>query len=187
MTIKKKIDLLKTKNILKNYPIILFFQHNNCTVADWAHLKTNIVQINGVKMHIIKNSIVQKILLNDTLVSPEKIKNLFQGPNFIIGCHNVEHIDSIFKLIKPNSNTIFIGGLFENQVINHLDLEKLLTLKHQAFSTNILLQQIISNNYSVYLNLLKSVNTNSYLNNLMLPMFQLVQCLNQLKNQKNKL
>lgn len=187
MTIKKKIDLLKTKNILEKYSIILFFQHNNCTVADWSKLKSNVTQFDNTKIYIIKNSIVQKILLNDNVYSEKEIKNLFQGPNFLIGCNNLDQVDYVFKLIQSNSNIIFLGGFYENQIINHLDLEKLLQLKNQGISVNGFLEQIFSTNYSIYLNLLRCVNSNLDLNCLTIPKYQLIYCLDQLKNKKKNL
>lgn len=184
MNLKKKIDLLKIRKICTKYPIILFFQHNNYTVADWCILKNKMLQIEDIKLSIIKNSIVQKILLDNNIVSYEKMKNILQGPNFLIGCHNIDQFDYIFKVINSNSNTLFIGGLMENQVINHLDLEKLLQLQNQAVSKNTVLQQVVFTNYQIYLNFIKLVNINLYLNNLTLPAYKFIECLELLKHQK---
>ena len=58
----------------------------------------------------------------------ERVKNLFQGPTFLIGCNTIEQLKKIKNLMKNFSNFIFIGGVYKNQTISHYTLEKLVKL-----------------------------------------------------------
>lgn len=224
MTTKKKIDLLKTRDIFKKYPIILFFQHNNLTVNDWSNLRNNIKQINETTIFITKNSIVEKILSENilsqnkfleskscmriqnasslpnktrinnpkfkNLVSThsfrvnelEKIHNIFQGPNFILGCQTIEQLNSIWNLIKSMSNIIFVGGLFHNQLITHLDLEKLLQLHNCGISTNTLLQELFFNALNIESSMLKLLNANFIIQTLKLSQLKSIHSLTQIQD-----
>ena len=196
MTTKKKIDLLKTYSLLDKYPIILFFQHNNLSVTDWSKLRTNVAKIKDTKILITKNSIVEKVLLdtnqNKNLSTPlnefmgTKIKTLFQGPNFILGCHNLDQLDMIWKYIKTTSNIIFVGGLFENQVITHLDLEKLLELKNYGVSKNMLLQELLYNTLNINSSFMRLLKDSMNINSVTMIPITLLNCLNQIKIQQNK-
>lgn len=194
MTIKKKIDLLKTYSIFEKYPIILFFQHNNLSVTDWSILRTNISKITNTKILITKNSIVEKILIDShqnknfsiskNKFMGTKIKTLFQGPNFIIGCYNLDQVDLINKCIKNTSNIIFVGGLFEKQIINHLDLKKLLELKSYGVCKNTLLQELCYNTLNINSNFMKLLKESININPITSIPFTLLNCLNQIKIQQ---
>lgn len=194
MTTKKKIDLLKTSNIFKKYPIILFFQHNNLTVRDWSHLRTNITQINDTKLFITKNSIIEKVLLeykNNFLVQESNINNLepnlfniFQGPNFILACHTLDQVESVWKVTKSSSKVLFVGGLFHNQLITHLDLEKLLQLKNYGISREMLLQQLFYNILNINSSLIPILKTNTIIDHLTISKTMLVSSIAAVEQKK---
>lgn len=67
------------------------------------------------------------------------INDIFQGPTLILGCSIIEQLPTIYNIIEENPNLFFIGGLFENQVITHLDFKKITQLDKSIFLT--LIQQ----------------------------------------------
>lgn len=142
---KKKIYQIKTKNFLKKFPIIFLLQHNNFTVNDWFHFKQKINEIsvnNKLKNNStnsancgdfeilnIKNSLLKNILksnANGEQVTRPNLEFLCQGPNFIIGCKTDKHLNALWDCINSNSKLVFISCLYQNQLLNHLDVELLL-------------------------------------------------------------
>lgn len=192
MTTKKKIDLLKTYSFFDKYPIMMFFQHNNLSVTDWSNLRTNISKITETKILITKNTIVEKVLLDNnknknfsTTLTDPKIKTLFQGPNFILGCQNLEQLELIWNDLKKNSNVIFVGGLFENQIITHLDLKKLLELKNYGNNKNMLLTDLFYNTLNINSSFVKLIKNDMNINPISMIPLTLVNSLNQIQNQQN--
>lgn len=70
----------------------------------------------------------QKLLKSGRISIDKKIKNLLQGPTFVLGCQTIEALVPIYKLLKNFSNFLFIGGLYNNQFITHYSIEKVFTL-----------------------------------------------------------
>lgn len=70
----------------------------------------------------------QELLKLDRMSIDKKIKNLLQGPTFVLGCETIEQLVPIHKLLKNFSNFLFIGGLYNNQFVTHYSIEKLFTL-----------------------------------------------------------
>lgn len=186
---KKKISVLKTKNFFEKYPILLFLQHNNCTTKDWSDFKKKNVEFLVLKNSIpkivrclendqaesIKSSPNQrfganwnntsgndKVLGNSNFsaLSYDKVNALFQGPSIALGCRDIEQLDKVWTFLKSQSNLVFVGGFLQNQVLNHLDIEKLLKINHSIY--NVLLSQLNVQN-ELYGTLKKSLNLN-YLN-----------------------
>ena len=127
---KKKINRIKTENFLKEFPIIFLLQHNNFTVNDWFDFRQKIQEINTKSSNIeilnIKNSLFKKILESSREIKNIELKDLnfiFQGPNFIVGCKNENHLNFILNCIKSNTKLVFISCLYKNQLLNHLDFE----------------------------------------------------------------
>ena len=149
---KKKINKIKTETFLEKFPILFLLQQNNFTVNDWFDFKQKIQEIqdqsdskiknleNGKKIEIlnIKNSVFKKILETSTNVENSKsnsLSSILQGPNFIIGCENDAQLNSIWKCVRSNKKLVFISCLYQNQLINHLDLEILLKANSSVYQT----------------------------------------------------
>ncbi len=170
---KKKISVLKTKNFFEKYPILLFLQHNNCTTKDWSDFKKKNVEFLVLKNSIPKivrcleidqagSSANDKVFDNSNFsaLSHDKVNALFQGPSIALGCRDIEQLDKVWTFLKSQSNLVFVGGFLENQVLNHLDIEKLLKINHSIY--NVLLSQLNVQN-QLYGTLKESLNLN-YLN-----------------------
>jgi len=62
------------------------------------------------------------------------INEIFQGPTLILACPIVEQLPGIYTILEKNPNLLFIGGLFEKQVITHLDFKKIVDLDNSVFT-----------------------------------------------------
>ena len=51
----------------------------------------------------------------------------------MLGCSMVEQLPAISTILDENPNLFFVGGLFENQVITHLDFKKIIQLDNSIF------------------------------------------------------
>ena len=131
---KKKINKIKTQKFLKKFSIKFLLQHKNFTVKNCFDLKTKIQEIgeDSVEIFTIKNSLLKKSLF--TLNSQQEVHFLCQGPNFLIGCKNKNHLKPIWNFINSNSKLNFISCFYENQLVNHLDLEVLLKTDFSIYS-----------------------------------------------------
>ena len=174
MISKKNIyNLEKTKNFFKEYPFIMIYQHNNLTVKQSIDLKVRLESLNNIKMFTVKNSIVDKVccsFLQNKQVK-KQIQNLLQGPLFLLGCHNIEQVKTVWNVLKTSSSFLFLGGQFDNQVYTHLDLEKSLEINNTIYYDllNIFDQQLnfqnsgffclTENNYNILLEKTSISNT----------------------------
>lgn len=98
----------------------------------------------------------QELSKLDRISMDKKIKNLLQGPTFVLGCETIKQLVPIHKLLKNFSNFLFIGGLYNNQFITHYSIEKLFTLDdHNGAQTKIELIQFLNSKKdpSLFINL----------------------------------
>lgn len=149
--LKKQIIIQKGFTFLNKKPIILLYHFNNISIKNWHLLRNKLKKLEDVETLVIQNKIVKKLQSTSvitidkinhqtslTFVSQEKqvlqnkniheLKNLFQGPTFIIGCNTNDQLKGIFNIVKDYSNILFIGGLYNNQKISHYTLDKILKL-----------------------------------------------------------
>jgi|JI81BgreenRNA_FD_contig_31_6249162_length_866_multi_5_in_0_out_0_1 hypothetical protein len=161
---KKTINKIKTENFLKKFPIFFVVQHNSFTVNDWLEWRQKIQssclmsdralvlgnenqlnqQVSEIEILNIKNSLLKKIVEASNASPKSKsvsFDSVFQGPLFLIGCKNDDHLNWLWDSLKLNPKLIFICCIYKNQLLNHLDLEILL-----------------KTNFSVYHNLLASLD-----------------------------
>lgn len=68
----------------------------------------------------------------EVLFTLKEIKNIFQGPTFLLACNSLEHLPVINHLMGNFSNFIFVGGLYNNQILSHHTLEKLIELNESV-------------------------------------------------------
>lgn len=154
LNLKKQILNYKIKKIIKQYPYVLFIQFNNVTPKKWRLIKDQLYKLGILKTLRVKNQVARKLLKNADLkknlanisnstttlpvTTNTKEKNLFlndifQGPTLMLGCPIVEQLPGIYTILEQNDNLLFIGGLFENQVITHLDFKKIIQLDKSIF------------------------------------------------------
>ena len=118
---KKKINKIKTKSFLTEFPIIFLLQHHNFTIKDWFDLRLKLKEINNVEILNVKNSLLKKNLL--TFNNNENLEFLCQGPNLIIGCKNENDFKQIWNFINYQSKLQFISCFYKKKLWNHLDIE----------------------------------------------------------------
>ena len=156
---KKNLLILKAKQFLVQYPIIIFLQHNNLKVDQWSQLRVQVNNIKNSDIFLFKNKIMKMVLLEQL----DKYKNqtnyrfilnqneiminfdcIFQGPCFAFGCEDIAQLKNLLHIVNSTSNVVLIGGIYSNQVLNHIDITKLVNLN----STNVYSSFIETLNYS---------------------------------------
>lgn len=101
--------------------------------------KTKTIEILYIKNNLVKKAMTQNNCNDLPFKTPqmklEFLNFLFQGPNFIIGCKDENHLKSIWNCINLNSKLIFISCFHKNEMLNHLDLELLLKTNSSVYQT----------------------------------------------------
>lgn len=117
---KNCYSLEKTKKFLKKYRFVMIYQHNNLTVKQHIECFQSL-KIDEIKTLVVKNSIVDQVLLKSENI---QLKNVVQGPLFLIGCQNLEQVQTIWNSLKTSLNFLFLGCLINNHIYTHLDIQK---------------------------------------------------------------
>jgi len=137
LNLKKQILNYKIKKIIKQYPYVLFIQFNNVTPKKWCLIKHQLYKLGILKTLRVKNQVARKLLKKTVTIKAEEknlfINDIFQGPTLMVGCPIVEQLPGVYTILQQNNNLLFIGGLFENQVITHLDFKKIIQLDKCIF------------------------------------------------------
>ena len=159
---KQSIAFLKTQNFLQTYPIILFFQHNNLSVNQWLNLRIQLKNLqvakttelgkieecktlieqssNETDILVLKNTLIENLLIQEKFSNIHKFTSLFQGPCFALGFSNSSQISDILKITKQTTPIFLLGGIYNNQLVNHLDISTILQLDekvHEVLITNL--------------------------------------------------
>nr|UIO59451.1 ribosomal protein L10 [Chlorella desiccata (nom. nud.)] len=170
--IKQNITFLKTQKFIRTYPSILFFQHNNLSVSQWFRLRTQLKTMENVHLLLLKNTLITNVLAQENVSNP----SLFQGPCFALGTNSPSQFSDIVKITRQEPTIVLIGGLLDNQFLNHLDIAKILevdTRVHETFLSNL--------NQSIYLDTILTDSLTSPVNQLDQVSWNLLQCLEVLK------
>lgn len=67
---------------------------------------------------------------------------LIEGPTLLVGASTIEGFKESAKQLEKEKGLVFVGGLLENQFINHLDLKDCLKTSCQATTSANLLQTL---------------------------------------------
>ena len=137
---KQSIAFLKTQNFLQTYPIILFFQHNNLSVKQWLDLGIQLKNFQDTDILVLKNTLIENLLAEQKYSNRDNFVSIFQGPCFALGFSNLSQIKDILKITNQITPIFLLGGIYNNQLINHLDISKLLQLDekvHEVLITNL--------------------------------------------------
>jgi len=170
--IKQYITFLKTQKFIRTYPSILFFQHNNLSVSQWFRLRTQLKTMEHVNLLLLKNTSIDNVLAQESIATP----SLFQGPCFALGCSNLSQFPEVVKITRQEPTIVLIGGLLDNQFLNHLDIAKILkgdTRVHETFLSNL--------NQNVYVDKILTGSLTNPINQLNQVSWNLLQCLEILK------
>ena len=151
---KKQVNNIKAEAFLKEFSLIFLIQKKNFTMKEWIEFKTTLQQEtvqystkSGNKhqwgVFNIKNSLIPEVfssveksrtpLLKTENTPTVNLQVLCQGPNFLLGCHDDICLNSLWRAVKSHSKCIFISCFYKNQLINHLDLEVLLTVNNSIY------------------------------------------------------
>jgi ribosomal protein L10 len=160
---KQNITFLKTQKFIRTYPNILFFQHNNLSVSQWFRLRTQLKTIENVNLLLLKNTLIDNVLAQENVSTPA----LFQGPCFALGFSNSSRFPDIVKITRQEPTIVLVGGLFDNQFLNHLDIAKIVELDnrvHETLLTNFNqsshLHEVLTNSLTNPVNQLNQVSWN---------------------------
>ena len=129
--LKKKITSHNTKQFLEENLLVFFFNYNHINIQEWRLIKTELSKIKRVSKRVVKNQIATNVIKKKSVTSNkteplQKLSTLFQGPTFMIGMTSPQECEIFFNIIKKQKKLIFVGGLYQGQLINHLDLSSVL-------------------------------------------------------------
>ena len=163
--LKKKIKSHSISKFLEKNLLVFFFNYNHINIQEWRIIRNQLSKIKNVNKIVVKNQIANNVIKKKSgtvnkkeyALPFEKLSTLFQGPTFLIGMSSPEECEVVFKIIKKQKKLIFVGGLYQGQYINHLDLSSILKGEKQVYTDLINLFQ-----YSLYTCLISSYLTPLY-------------------------
>lgn len=163
--LKKKITSHSISKFLEKNLLVFFFNYNHINIQEWQVTKNQLSKIKNVSKIVVKNQIANNVIKKKSGTSNqcdkakpfEKLSTLFQGPTFLIGINSPEECEILFNIIKKQKKLIFVGGLYQGQYINHLDLFSILKGEKRVYTNLINLFQ-----YSLYSCLISTYLTPLY-------------------------
>ena len=150
MTYKKKIiSFSKLFQLFHTFEMLLILQHSDINRKEWWILQKQLKEIQDLELSVVKNKVLLKFLSHAPAMpvfgikkqaghhvqdreKTEQITSLFQGPCLVIGLGDLTKLDSLWSLLKSKHSLLFVGALYQGQILNHLDMDVLATL---SFST----------------------------------------------------
>jgi hypothetical protein len=98
--------------------------------SNFSILKKNQKLYSSIQfLHNKKN--INNVHLDKT--NGNQLKNILQGPLFLLGCHNLEEVKNIWGILKVSPYFLFMGSQFNNQIYTHLDIEKSLEINNNIY------------------------------------------------------
>ena len=167
--LKKKYIFHNISTFLEENLLVFFFNYNHIYIEEWRIIKNELSKIKRVNTLVVKNQIGNNVIKKNTgnkTKQFEKLSTLFQGPTFLIGISCSEECIQVFNSIKKQQKLIFVGGLYQSQLINHLDVKYLLKVENRANTSLITFLQStlyltpITTNFLQFLFLLKCYQNN---------------------------
>ncbi len=191
ISLKKQLYILKIQQLFTENSIVLIYQYNHINVQDCYNLK---IQVKSIKNLVVKNTLFFKAfesnskknlffleLESQPLISEKingdkknifsingkqllKMNFLFQGPILLIACNSLSQLKNSAEFLQNNHKFLFLGAVFKNQIINHLDLKKLLEIDNKVYENflKIFMQNFqtlnFKNNFNKLLPFLQNLN-----------------------------
>ena len=146
----KKLMLMKRfSSILKTKSFFCFISTTQFTIQDKALFKKEFEKL-GIEVIVLKNRLFTKIIA-DHFPKYKNIIPLVQGLCLFVYSTNDENIElttlqHLSHYIKKKDEFSFLGGLFNNKLINSSFIEYVLTLKDEKTIYSNLLSIIASQN-----------------------------------------
>lgn len=140
--LKKKLISHNISNFLEKNLLVFFFNYNHINTEEWHVIKNQLSKIKQVNTLVVKNRIGNNVIRKknsckkegEKIDKIEKLSTLFQGPTFLIGIASSQECEPVFSVIKKQKKCIFVGGLYQGQLINHLDVKYLLKVEKVAYT-----------------------------------------------------
>lgn len=132
--LKKRIISHNISKFLEENLLVFFFNYNHIKTEEWHLIKNQLSKIKRVDTLVVKNRIANNVIKKQKGRKEEtgQIETLLQGPTFLIGITSPQECGPVFSIIRKQKKCIFVGGLYQGQLINHLDLEYLLKVEKVA-------------------------------------------------------
>lgn len=146
----KKLMLIKHfSSILKTKRFFCFISTTQFTIQDKAIFKKEFEKL-GIEVIVLKNRLFTKIIA-DHFPKYKNIIPLVQGLCLFVYSNSNENIElttlqHLGRFIKKKDEFSFLGGLFDNKLINSSFIEYILTLKDEKTIYTDLLSVISSKN-----------------------------------------
>ena len=154
---KKKNKKLKTETFVNQFSILVLLQQNNLTINEWFDFKSQIQQKKipsnsfccqkEIQFLTIKNSLLKQVLLKNSPVlfdlkkkqlssdNKEFVETLCQGPNVLVGCQDLNQLESLWHYLSGDTKCIFMSCFYKGKILNHLDVEILLKTNSSIYYT----------------------------------------------------
>ena len=140
--LKKNLIFHNISNFLKKNLLVFFFNYNHINTEEWHVIKNQLSKIKQVNTLKVKNRIGKNVIRKKNSCKKEgekidkikKLSTLFQGPTFLIGITSSQECEPVFDVIKKQKKCIFVGGLYQGQLMNHLDVKYLLKVEKVAYT-----------------------------------------------------
>ena len=137
--LKKRLVSHNISRFLKENLLVLFFNYNHINTEEWRLIKNQLSKIKTVDALVVKNRIAKSVISREKGCKKkesgiEKLSVLFQGPTFLIGIKSPQECERVFNIINPQKKCIFVGGLYQGKLINHLDVKYLLKVEKVAYT-----------------------------------------------------
>ena len=137
--LKKKLIFHNISTFLEKNLLVFFFNYNHINTEEWHVIKNQLSKIKQVNTLRVKNRIGKNVIRKKNGCKKQdenidKIETLFQGPTFLIGIPSSQECEPVFSVIKKQKKCIFVGGLYQGQLINHLDVKYLLKVEKVAYT-----------------------------------------------------
>lgn len=119
---QKQVILRKTQSFFETYPILIFVQHNNLSIKEWAGVRRTVKSLKKSNVYNLKNSIASHCI--DTAIIPHTSQStfLFQGPVAVFGCGDQSDLGPLLAVVSKIPKMFVVGGTYNKEIYTHLDL-----------------------------------------------------------------
>ena len=164
---KKKQNLFTNfQNLLKSKTSIFFLSVNKLTIKDKMLLKQEFEK-QGLSFMVLRN----KVFIKQIELNFPKLLNLIplvQGfciviyPKNFEGNITISNLQQLGIFLEKQTDFMFLGGLFENKLVNQTFLKELKHLKNADIVYRNIISVLTSSQQNIYSTLLRPINNLHY-------------------------
>lgn len=158
---KKDFQIKFLTNLIASNPFLGFISINNFDVKGKINLKNKLNKI-GFDFRVLKNKLFITVI-NQNFSQYKNLESLPQGFSIVIypiqKDFKFSNLQDLSKFLQKNSNLLFLGGFYNNELINKFFLERILKLKSSTEVFGELISIINRSQFSI-MNSLKQAPTN---------------------------